>query len=40
MPDLLSCLIVEYSRRQSLIRLPTITETADKYLRVLYGTLN
>ena len=39
-PVLLSRLIAEHSRRQSLIRLPSIAETADKYLRMLHGTLN
>jgi len=39
-PSLLSRLIDEYSQRQALIRLPSIAETADKYLRVLHGTLN
>ena len=39
-PTLLSRLIADYSQRQSLIRLPSIAETADKYLRVLHGTLN
>ena len=36
-PDLLSRLIAEYPQRQALIRLPTLTETADRYLRVLRG---
>lgn len=39
-PPLLSCLIEEYSQRQALIRLPSIAETAEKYLHVLYGTQN
>jgi len=39
-PKLLSRLIADYSHRQSLIRLPSIAETADKYLHVLHGTLN
>lgn len=39
-PPVLSCLIEEYSRRQALIRLPSIAETADTYLRVLSGMLN
>ena len=39
-PALLSRLIAEYSRRQALIRLPSIAETADKYLHVLHGNLN
>lgn len=39
-PKLLSRLISDYGQRQSLIRLPSIAETADKYLRVLHGTLN
>lgn len=38
-PALLSRLIAEHSRRQSIICLPSIAETADKYLRVLHGTL-
>lgn len=38
-PSLLFRLIDEYSQRQSLIRLPTIAETADKYLRVMRETL-
>lgn len=39
-PTLLSRLIDVYSRRQALIRLPSIAETADKYLHVLHGTMN
>jgi glycosyltransferase involved in cell wall biosynthesis len=39
-PNLLSRLIDEYSQRQALIRLPSIAETADKYLRVMRGTLS
>ncbi|MBE9485763.1 MAG: glycosyltransferase family 4 protein [Chloroflexi bacterium] len=38
-PQLLSRLIADYSQRQALIRLPSIAETADKYLRVMRGTL-
>jgi glycosyltransferase involved in cell wall biosynthesis len=37
--QLLSRLIADYSQRQALIRLPSIAETADKYLRVMRGTL-
>lgn len=39
-PPLLFRLIDEYSQRQALIRLPSIAETADNYLRVLRGTMN
>ncbi len=39
-PKLLSRLIADYGQRQSFIRLPSISETADKYLRALHGTLN
>ena len=34
-PSLLLCLIDEYDRLQALIRLPSITETADQYLQVM-----
>ena len=37
-PNLLSRLTDEYDRRQALIHLPSIAETADQYLRVLHGT--
>jgi glycosyltransferase involved in cell wall biosynthesis len=39
-PKLLSRLITDYSQRQALIRLPSIAETADRYVRVLQGPLN
>ena len=37
-PNLLSRLTDEYDRRQALIHLPSIAETADQYLQVLHGT--
>lgn len=39
-PPLLSRLFDEYSQRQALIRLPSIAETADKYLRVMRGAMS